>query len=323
MKKILVKTLIISVVVLLIPFVLTTFLNTTHSKLKSDLHKDINITYLSNGIETELTFHEYLIGVVAANMPAGYHMEALKAQAVIARTYALYNISYLQDNEGYAHDFTTSELGLSYISLEELKKYWNDEEYISQFTKIENAVYSTEDQVLVYDNAYILPVFFDSGSGMTRDASEAWGVSIPYLKSVSSKHDVTSSHYLKITEFEVSDFIRLLSGALSNVALTEETIFEDVIVTERDGSGYVLTVQVKDQTLTGDEFSKAMSLNSSHFYIENYEGYVRIICNGVGHGVGLSQYGANVMAEAGNTYDQILSQYYLDTQLIQLEDYKK
>jgi stage II sporulation protein D len=309
MKKIIIKTLIVSVVVLLIPFLLTLILADHNSEDSMEV-MDFTIYYEANGAKNKLSFDDYLLGVVAANMPAGYHMEALKAQSLIARTYALYNISLLSQNNKGQSSFTTSELGLSYISLDSLEQFWGEADYTSYFSKLENAVYGTKDEVIVYKQDLILPVFFDTGSGFTRNASEAWGVDIPYLVSVESKEDVTSTNYLKIDEFNISDVIAQLGKFYSDLEITEDNFFDKVSISSLDSAGYVLKVDLGDLTVSGEEFAKVLGLPSNHFYIEEYEEKVRIICNGAGHGVGLSQYGANAMAEEGYSYKNILKHYY-------------
>lgn len=319
MKKVLLKTLVVSVLVLLLPFTLT-LLMARQDHVPSIKDMDFKIYYEVNGDEEELTFNKYLLGVTAANMPASYHMEALKAQSVIARTYALYNISLLSKENPGKDTFTTSELGLSYLGIEDLKQYWGTADYSSYFSRLENAVYATGDEVLVYEGDLILPVFFDTGSGFTRSAVEAWNVDIPYLVSVPSKQDVTSTNYLHITEYQVSELIFLLSRYYSDLNLTEESFFEDVAVTSRDSTGYVLQIDLGSLTVSGEEFTKVLGLSSNHFYIEDYEGTVRIVSNGAGHGVGLSQYGANAMAENGSSYDEILTYYYTGTDLMELSD---
>lgn len=319
MKKILVKTLVVSVAVLLVPFLLTMLITKSSSNNALDT-MDFSIYYETNGAKKSLTFDEYLIGVVAANMPAGYHMEALKAQAVVSRTYALYNISLLNAEQPGKKNFTTSELGLSYISLEAMEQFWGIEEYKTYFSKIENAVYVTQNEVIIYDHNLILPVFFDTGSGFTRNASEAWGIDIPYLISVPSKQDVTSTNYLNIEEFDIANLVTLLENYYAGIELSEDKFFEEVAVKERDSTGYVTKINLGALTVSGEEFAKVLGLKSNHFYIEDYEGMVRIICNGSGHGVGLSQYGANAMANEGSLYEDILKHYYSNTILTDLKE---
>ena len=309
MRKILLKTLIVSIVVLLFPFILTLLLS-KEKKVDSMETTDFSIYYEVNGAKETLSFDEYLLGVVAANMSAGYQMEALKAQAVIARTYAFYNMSLINETHPDQKSFATSELGLSYIDLQDLEQFWGAADYNSYFAKLENAVKGTEGEVLLYQDQLILPVFFDTGSGFTRNATEAWGVDIPYLVSVTSKEDVTSINYLNIKEYAVGDLITLLGKYYSDLTITEKNFFDEVTVSSRDSVGYVLKIDLGNLTVTGEEFAKVLGLPSNHFYIENYEGSARIICNGVGHGVGLSQYGANEMASEGSSYQDILDYYY-------------
>ena len=317
MKKILFKLAAVSIVVLLLPFILTLVFSNKKSPYSLET-MDFLVYYEKNGVKQRLDFDQYLIGVVAANMPAGYHIEALKAQAVVARTYALYNISLLSEDNPDKKEFTVSELGLSYIGLSEMEPFWGSDNYVDYFSKLENCVYGTEDEVLIYDNDLILPVFFGTGTGHTRNAREAWGVDIPYLVSVSSKQDVTSIHYLKISEYEPDTIIGILKQSYPSIGLTEDTFFKDIFITGRDSTGYVTEITLDNISISGEEFAHVLGLNSNHFYIEDYEGKARIICTGVGHGVGLSQYGADAMAEEGHSYKDILTHYYTGVKLINL-----
>ncbi len=319
MKKILIKTVTVCVLVLLIPFILTMLVK--ENKVTDSLEAmSFSVYYDANGSKSELSFEDYLLGVVAANMPAGYQMDALKAQAVIARTYALYNATLLTRDNPAKTSFTTSELGLSYISLDSLEEYWGEADYHAYFTKLENAVYGTKNKVLLYKGSLILPVFFDTGSGFTRNASEAWGIDVPYLVSVSSKQDVTSTNYLKINEYKPADLITLLNRYYNNLNLKEESFLKEVTVASRDSAGYVLKIELGDKTVSGEEFAKVIGLPSNHFYMEEYEKKVRIICNGSGHGIGLSQYGANAMAEEGSDYTAILTHYYTGVSVANLSE---
>ena len=313
MKRILVKTLIVCLVVFVLPCFLTLLF--THIGSSSIDTTDITIYYEVNGSKETLSFDKYLMGVVAACMSANYEMEALKAQSVIARTYALYNIAVLTAQQPGKSSFITSELGLSYIGLDALKDYWSSDSYANYFSKLENAVYSTQDEVITYDNELILPVFFNTGSGFTRNASEAWGVTVPYLVSVSSKQDVTSTNYLSIEEYNITDLIAVLSAYYSDLSLSEENFFNEVTITKRDSAGYVIAVNLNGLDAPGEEFAAVLGLSSNHFYIEDYEGKARIICNGSGHGLGLSQYGANAMAQENTSYKDILTYYYSGTKL--------
>lgn len=317
MKKVLLKLLAASIFVLFLPFILTLLISNRKSNYSLEA-MNFNVYYEKNGIKQPLDFDRYLIGVIAANMPAGYHIEALKAQAVICRTYALYNISLLSEESTDQKEFSTLELGLSYIDMDEMKGYWGNENYAVYFSKLENAVYGTKGEVLVYDDDLIIPVFFGTGTGHTRNAKEAWGVDIPYLVSVPSKQDVTSMNYLRITEYEPAVIIGILKQYYPSLDISEDTFFQDISVSKRDSTGYVTEVKLGSLSVSGEEFAKVLGLNSNHFYIEDYDGIARIICTGVGHGLGLSQYGANAMAEEGHTYKEILTHYYTGVKIINL-----
>ncbi len=318
MKKLIIKLLTVSIFVLLLPFILTLIIS-DKSKIPSIETMDYNIYYEQNGIKQILDFDRYLIGVVAANMPAAYHIEALKAQAVISRTYALYNIALLSQENPDKKIFSTSELGLSYIDPDKMERYWGNDNYINYFSKLENAIYATKDEIMVYEDDLVLPVFFGTGTGYTRSAKEAWGIDIPYLVSVSSKHDVTSVNYLRITEYEPAVIVGILKQKYPKADIDEKTFFQDVTVAERDSTGYVTKMNLGSLTLSGEEFAKVLGLNSNNFYIEDYEGMARIICTGVGHGVGLSQYGANAMAQEGYTYEEILTHYYTGVKIVNIK----
>lgn len=268
MKKILYKLVAVSIIVLLLPFVLTLIFSNkkTHYSLEA---MDFHVYYEKNGLREKLSFDEYLIGVVAANMPAGYHMEALKAQAVVSRTYALYNISLISEENPGRREFSTSELGLSYIGLDEMEQYWGNDDYLAHFTRLENCVQGSKDEILTYKDELILPVFFGTGTGYTRNAKEAWGVDIPYLISVSSKQDVTSIHYLKITEYEPSILIGIIKQVYPSLNIRENTFFQDISVAERDSTGYVTSIIIDNRPISGEEFALILGLNSGHFYIED------------------------------------------------------
>lgn len=319
MKKLIYKLIAVSLIVLVLPFILTLIFSANKNNDYSLEAMNFNIYYEKSGDKQKLDFDQYLIGLVAANMPAGYHIEALKTQAIICRTYALYNLSLLFDDNPYNKDYTTSELGLSYIEPNEMEQYWGKDNYAKYLTKIENSIFSTKDEVIVYKDELILPVFFGTGTGYTRNAREAWDIDIPYLISVPSKQDVTSTHYLRITEYDVSILIGFLKQVYPSLDISERSFFQDVFVSNRDSIGYVTSIDLGETTISGEEFARILGLNSNHFYIEDYEGKARIICTGVGHGLGLSQYGSNAMAEDGYTYSEIISHYYTGAKIINLD----
>ena len=226
-------------------------------------------------------------------MPASFNSEALKAQAIVARTYALKRIS---ENKTLTDTVSTQV----YKDNTELKDLWKND-FNKYYSKVKNAVESTKGIVLTYNGAYIDAVYHSTSNGMTEDAIYVWGNNIPYLKSVESKSDKNVSSYKR----EVTFTYEKLSNAL-NTEINKDTTF----VLERNSSGRVTNVKVNDIEIKGTTFRSLLGLRSTDFTIELASESVIITTYGYGHGVGMSQYGANSLANMGYSYKSILSHYY-------------
>lgn len=251
------------------------------------------IVYRNNGNVIKLELEEYLIGVVASEMPASFNIEALKAQAVVARTYALKRIS---ENK-ILTDTTSTQV---YKDNTELKNLWKND-FNKYYERVKNAVMSTKGIVLMYNNTYIDAVYHSTSNGMTEDAFYVWGYSVPYLKSVESKSDINVSSYKRETKFTLENLSTIL-----NTNITTDTTF----VLERNSSGRVTNVKVNDIEIKGTTFRTLLGLRSTDFTIELTEENAIITTYGYGHGVGMSQYGANSMANNGYSFKDILNHYY-------------
>lgn len=247
--------------------------------------------YRSNGTVITLTMNDYLIGVVGGEMPASFNIEALKAQAIVARTYAL---NRLKEGKTLTDTVSTQV----YKDNTQLKNTWGSA-YNTYYNKIKTAVTSTKDIVLTYNGQYIDAVYHSTSNGYTVDAIDVWGKDIPYLKSVNSSYDLSASSYLRETTKELS----VLSSVLG---LPIDTIE----ITKKDTHGRVQEVSINDTIYTGVEFRNLLGLRSTDFDISIENGIVTFVTRGYGHGVGMSQYGANGMANAGYSYKDILLHYY-------------
>lgn len=313
MLKRVLHTILLLLIVLFLPFLLSL----AGSKKKADIfsYDTITITCSSQSGLHEMDFETYLIGVVAACMPAGYELEALKCQAVIARTYALYQINHLTTIYGTKDCYDVNELSLPFLYLDDLENIWGSEQYLTYYSRIENAVYATRQETITYKNHLILPMFFSNGCGYTRDMSDLSSVDYPYLVSVSSEADKNSTNYMKITEHSIDSMIEILQKYNPRLTITEDNFFQEVMVDKRDSIDYVLEVNVQGTILTGEEFAHLFSLPSSHFTLEPYQDGVRIVTIGIGHGIGFSQYGANEMAKNKSSYEEILCHYYANIQI--------
>lgn len=256
----------------------------------------------SNGSVEKIELEEYVVGVVGAEMPASFHIEALKAQAILARTYALKS---LKDNKPLTDNSSTQ----NYKSNEELKNVWKGS-YNTYYTKIKNAVNATKGIYLTYNGEIIEALYHSTSNGKTEDASNVWGNSFPYLIPVESPYDNTNSSFLKSTFISYET----LSSKL-NQSINSETAFN--IVSKTNGNR-VLKLAIDDLTYTGVNIRNILGLRSADFEIEKVTNGVTFTTKGFGHGVGMSQYGANGMAKNGSSYTQILKHYYTGVNLSHL-----
>lgn len=263
------------------------------SKQEDTSSKQVTI-YRSNGNVVSMDLEEYLIGVVGAEMPASFQMEALKAQAVVARTYAL---KLLASGKKLTDTVSTQV----YKDNNELKKLWGNS-YSTYYQKIKEAVTSTKGVSVYYQGNYINALYHSTSNGKTEDASMVWGNSVPYLKSVDSKWDIQASSYLREIKEDFMNILNLL-GISSDTNIQFEVI-------SRDESGRVEKIKVGDKIFDGVTFRNLLKLRSTDFSIMVINNQVSITTKGYGHGVGLSQYGANGMAQEGYTYKEILKHYY-------------
>ena len=258
-----------------------------------DLNIYINL-YRKNGDVLEIELEEYIIGVVGAEMPASFNSEALKAQAIVSRTYA---IKALNINKKLTDDTTTQ----NYKSNDELKKLWGNN-YNTYYEKIKNAVLNTKGLYLAYNGDIIDAVYHSTSNGYTEDSVNVWGNIKPYLKSVSSEYDNTNKSFITIVYMSYDE----VSNKLNN-SVNENTLFN---IISRNESGRVSNIEINGNNYTGVEMRTLLGLRSADFEIEKVSGGVNITTKGYGHGVGMSQYGANGMANNGSNYRDILLHYY-------------
>lgn len=248
----------------------------------------------NNGNIEKYELEEYIIGVVGAEMPASFNKEALKSQSVVARTYALKSI---KNNKQLTSDNSTQ----NFKDNNELKKMWGSS-YNTYYNKIKSAVLETKGLYLSYNNDYADAVYHSTSNGNTEDAVYVWGNSVPYLKSVSSEYDNTNKNYNSIITLTYNE----ISNKLKN-SIDSNTKFN---IISRTSGNRVKEIEINGTTYSGVEFRKLLNLRSADFSIENNGANVVISTNGYGHGVGMSQYGANGMANNGSSYTDILLHYY-------------
>ena len=271
-----------------------------------------SITVLTDGGAVTMDMQEYLVGVVAAEMPASFQEEALKAQAVAARTYAMY--CALGQKHGDAQVCTDYTCCQAWQGEEALRQKWGGD-YDACSQKIRAAVEATAGQYLSYEGQPVFAAFHSSSAGATEDCGQVWNPS-PYLVSVSSPETAEDvPNFVSTVDCTPLDFRDTLLYAHPEADFTgEESSWIGEV--RLDGSGRVASAVLGGVSMKGTELRQLFGLRSTAFCLEYTGESFRFTVTGYGHGVGMSQYGANVMAREGGTYTGILAHYYPGTVLV-------
>ena len=270
--------------------------NTTDEVSTNDII--IEVKRKNNNV-IKISLDDYLVGVVASEMPASFSDEALKAQAVVARTYTL---KLIESKRVITDDVSTQV----YKDNNELMNMWGNS-YEKNYNKIKNAVSSTHNVVIKYNGNLIDAVYHSTSNGYTEDAKYVWNNDIPYLKSVSSPWDASVSSFFR----ENSIDFNTISDKLG-ILVDSNRIIE---IISRDESNRVSKIKINDIEYSGVNIRNLLQLRSADFDIDKYDNGITFKTKGYGHGVGMSQYGANEMAKIGYTYDKIISYYYTNVNL--------
>ncbi|RKQ34399.1 stage II sporulation protein D [Oceanobacillus halophilus] len=257
-----------------------------------------------------IPLEDYVAGVVAAEMPAEFELEALKAQALAARTYTVNHL--LHGDEAVEYDVTDTVTHQVYLSEEDLIKQWGSE-YPEKMNKIKKAVNATKGQILTYEESPITAAFFSTSNGYTENSEDYWENELPYLRSVESPWDEDSPKFLSQDTFTVEQIETALEIDLPN---DKPSYIEEA----RTDSGRVKEIGIEGNNFSGREIREKLELKSSDFTIKQNNGHFVITTEGYGHGVGMSQYGAHYMAQSGKTYEDIINHYYQGVQISSVDE---
>ena len=301
------KLIIVTAVIISIPFFVVEFFKVPEKKLK-----EIELKYLSNimvrvkrssGNVESVPLEEYVVGVVAGEMPVSFELEALKAQSVASRTYVMKRLGWNGE-----YDVVDTVSNQVYLDNNQLKEKWKDN-YVSYINKVRKAVNETSMECLEYDGELIDAMFFSTSNGYTEDSGEFFSTSLPYLKSVDSSYDKeVSSVFQDSKNISLQEFYeRLGLSYQSSLKITDVT---------RTNSHRVKLLKINGKEFSGKDVYYKLGLRSSDFEIELVGSNVVIQTKGYGHGVGMSQYGALGMAKKGYSYREILMHYYIGTTLV-------
>lgn len=309
MKEKIKNILALVLLVLLLPYVITVVMS---GKLRQTyLPSGGDNSFISveaDGKVKEVNFEDYVMGVTALQIPTGYDKEAVKAQMIIVRT----NLRrQLEENP----QVLLSEQYLSTDKLEEL----------GILDRMNEAEMATRGQILTYDSKPIMASYHAISAGKTRDGTDVFHSSdYPYLTTADSSKDVQAKRFLHVSVLEPEMILESCKAQYPNMKvpapkgstnketgeLTPENLWENMEILSRDRADYVKEIRIGDTLIPGEEFRKFLNLNSSCFTMEQVNGKIQITTKGLGHGVGLSQFGAERLAQAGKTKEEILAYYY-------------
>lgn len=295
----------ILLLIILFPYLIVTlFIKEDTTKIKFIFKEDekVRVKQTESGNIVEVPLEEYVAGVVAGEMPITFETEALKAQAVAARSYVLKKIEQNYKNN---YDVVDTVLNQVYLDNESLKNKWKDK-YEERIQKIKKVVLDTKGEYLTYNGKVIEAFFFSTSSGLTENCEEVFVEALPYLRSVDSHYDEISPVYETQKVINYTEFCNKLG--IENVPL-------NIKITKTTSTGRIKNITINGVNFTGNQVTQRLGLRSNYFEIKQDNDNVIVTTKGYGHGVGMSQYGANGMAKEGYTYKDILNHYYTNIQI--------
>jgi len=277
-------------------------------------YNTIKLLHNETGEVQEIALDEYLYGVVASEMPASFEMEALKAQAVVARTYTIYKAINGSKHEN-ANICDLASCCQAWISKEDRFAKWNAEEAESNWNKITEAVDSTKGEIITYNGSPINAFFHSNSGGKTEIVSNVWGgTDLPYLQAVATSGEDAYSQYSSSVTYTKDELIEKIKEYHADISINFEDT-ESIKILEYTDSGRVKTIKLGNIEISGVEARNIFGLKSANFILEIAENNIFFNVIGYGHGVGMSQTGADSMAKEGKNYKEIITHYYTGVEI--------
>lgn len=280
--------------------------------------KTIKLLHSETGQVEEVDLDEYLYGVVSSEMPASFEIEALKAQAVVARTYTVYQMTYNSGKHENADICDNYACCQAWISKEDRFAKWNEEEAESNWNKIVEAVNSTSGKIITYNGEAINAFFHSNSGGVTESSVNIWGgIDYPYLKSVETAGEEGYTQYSSQVQISKQELLNKIKEKYQDCEIDFSQ--QDCIqILEYTTSGRVKTIKFGNKEIAGTEARTILGLKSTNFTFSIDEETVTFSVIGYGHGVGMSQTGADALAKSGSDYEEIIKHFYTDVEIAEL-----
>ena len=292
--------------------------NNQIEKYEYSKYKTIKLLHQSTQEVEEIGIDEYLYGVVSSEMPANFEEEALKAQAIVARTYTIYQIinnKSKHENADICDDYRCCQ---AWISKEDRIAKWNENEAETNWNKIVEAVDSTSGKIIVYNGEPINAFFHANSGGVTESSLNIWGgIDYPYLKSVETSGEQDYTQYNSEVILSKEELVEKLKSKYQdiNIDFSQE---DSIKILEYTTSGRVKTIKFGNKEIAGTEARTLLGLKSTNFTVEIINDNIKFSVTGYGHGVGMSQTGADSLAKSGSNYEEIIKHFYTDVEIIEV-----
>ena len=281
----------------------------TEKGQKKELFEKVKVYITSEDKVVEMNTSQYLKEVVGAEMPATFSFEALKAQAVAARTYLCAKMDENHQEHKGGVVCTDYKHCKAWLPESERKAAWEEDKREEYWGRVSKAVEETTGEIIKYKGEPISALFHSTSSGKTENSKDVWGKDLPYLRSVESKGDELSPKFLSEFSCTVQEFCDTVSSKIDNTDWNCG-LFSDII---RSEAGGIIKIKLGGVEVKGTTFREIFALRSTNVQIEQAEDKIIMKVKGNGHGVGMSQYGANFMGNNGSNYKEILTYYYTGT----------
>lgn len=303
------KVILITIILIILPFVIVQIFNQVEEKeTHFEKNQIVRVKREKKNVIEKIPLENYVMGVLSGEMPTTFPMEALKAQAVAARTYVLRKIEYAKNQE---YDVVDTVANQVYYSNGELKERWKTE-YNEKINLIQKAVLETKGEYLTYQGQIVNAFFFSTSTGYTENCEEVFQENLPYLRSVKSDWEKDISPVFEDSKtFTIQEFYEKLN--------LDSNFNFSIQVTKTTSTGRVKEIQINGKLFLASDVTKALGLRSSFFEITKNDNQIIVHTKGFGHGVGMSQYGAYGMAKNGSNYQEILKYYYQGVDIKKIE----
>lgn len=289
--------------------------NQSQAEVKYDYKKydKIKLLHTKTGEVEEVQIDDYLVNVVSAEMPATFEVEALKAQAVVARTYTIYKAnSKKHENADICDDSSCCQ---AWISKDDRFARWEEDKRESNWSKIQDAVNQTKGIIITYGNQPINAFFHSNSGGVTETATNVWGGGdYPYLQVVETAGEEGYTQYASEVQLTRDDLLNKLKENYADISINFDNP-EEIKILELTESGRVKTVKFGNHNISGTEARTLLGLKSTNFEIKQENNLITFSVKGYGHGVGMSQTGADAMAKSGSTYEDIIKHFYVGVEI--------